>query len=97
VGEIGINRDTALYALRLWEVRSIIEGYRRRSHTLWESTRWQTFLILSALGCGIKAPHDLIRFPWEIDNSDAPTRDEVEELRKKLQQMNKKQDNGSDH
>ena len=48
VGEIGMNRHEVLYELQLWELNAIVTGYRRRSREMWESTRWQTYLIVCA-------------------------------------------------
>lgn len=89
MGEIGIERTTALFELKLWEIHAIVDGYRRRARNLWEATRWQTFHILAALGCKLRKPEELQRFPWEIDMEDLPTRDEVEELREDLKNWNK--------
>lgn len=66
MGEIGIDRHEFLYDLKLWEINSIVEGYRMRARSIWDSTRWQTFYILCALGAkSIHHPDDLIKFPWD--------------------------------
>lgn len=62
---------------------------------MWEMTRWQTFWLLhnGMLDCrkaGITSPTDLIRFPWDNDHpsDDQPTDEEVEQMRRHLQQLN---------
>ena len=61
VGEIGIEHQTALYELRLWQILSIIRGYRHKEHTAWRMTRWQTWWILQGLGAkSISEPEDLL-------------------------------------
>jgi len=67
VGEIGIKREDALYALKIWEILSIISGYRKRGIESWKRTRWQTFLILSALGSKLSTPEELLELPGDGD------------------------------
>lgn len=91
VGEIGFDRKAFLHDLKLWEINAIIKGYRKRAHTHWEVARWQTFCILCALGSkGMSTPEDLMRFPWEEerDTGELPSDEEVERIRKELQQLN---------
>lgn len=98
MGEIGINRREFLYDLPLWEARRIIRGYRQRQRVAWEQTRWQTFWLLhnGMLDCrkaGIISPTDLIRFPWDDGSQpsgDQPTAEEIEAMRKHLQELNAK-------
>lgn len=61
---------------------------------MWEATRWQTFCIVQALGAGkdFSRPSDLMAFPWEDEQSEAPTEDEVEEMQALLANLNKKND-----
>lgn len=84
VGEIGIDRHELLYELRLWEIRSILSGYRRRERIQWEAIRWQTWCILNALGSKIHSLADLLPLPWEDEFEDAPSQDEIEELRAQM-------------
>lgn len=72
MGEIGFNRETFLRTLQWWEVRAIIEGYRRRSRTFCTMLRWSTFMQMNTgmadlKKAGIYEPEDLIKFPWEKD------------------------------
>lgn len=96
MGEIGIPRRDFLYDLCFWEVRRIVNGYRRRERTLWELTRWQTFLLMhngmaDLKKAGIYRMQDLIRFPWEDgapDDDDQPSDEEIDAIRKHLQGLN---------
>lgn len=88
VGEIGIDRHEFLYELHLWEIRSILAGYRRRERVQWETTRWQTWCILNALGAKIHSFSDLLPLPWEDENIEAPTHDDIEKLRAMMRAEN---------
>lgn len=90
MGEIGYDRHAFLYDLQLWEIRLIIKGYRNRAHTSWETMRWQTWAILSALGSkGLSEPASLLTFPWEADTSGDYTDEEINNIRRHLQELNK--------
>ncbi len=101
VGEIGIPRHEYLYAMEYWEIVLISRGYQRRYSSLWSSTRWSTYFLMTAMRgsqymreSGIYNPMDLLKLPWDkvpdesdIDNiSDA----EVERLRKLMEEENAK-------
>ena len=95
MGEIGYPRHEFLYDLRLWEIRSIIKGYRLRSRTVWESSRLNAFFIMSSMSdlrkAGIYRDTDLVKFPWEklkVDRDDQPTKEDVERLRELMRQEN---------
>lgn len=94
MGEIGFNRREFLRELRWWEVRAIIEGYRKRERLTWTVARWQTFLLMhngmtDLKKAGIHTAADLIRFPWEKDDDVAPISDEeVERLQRMMREEN---------
>lgn len=88
MGEIGIGRHELLYELRLWEIRSILSGYRRRERIPWETIRWQTWCILNALGAKIHAMEDLLPLPWEDEIDDAPSQDDIAKLRAQMRAEN---------
>lgn len=92
MGEIGINRHEFLYQLDLWEINAIVRGYRKRAHTTWEATRWQTFCILNALGAKVNHPEDLQKFPWESEKFENITTDEVDEMKELLNNINNAKD-----
>lgn len=88
MGEVGIPRKEFLYDLKLWEINAIVEGYRNRAHTAWETARWQTFCIVCAMGAkNINSPQDIQKFPWEEEEQiyEEMTEEERNEL---LQEMN---------
>lgn len=95
VGEIGIPHDTFLYSLKHWNIASIIRGYRRRQHPLWESSRLNAFFTMSAFAnlkeSGIRNDQDLITFPWEKQavRKRQPKESEVQELQAELEEINK--------
>lgn len=88
VGEIGIPRHEFLYELRLWELDAIVTGYRRRAIELWNSTRWQTFYILSAMGAKLTNPKDIQEFPWDHDDEAELTVDEVNDIKAEIDAIN---------
>lgn len=89
MGEIGFNRHEFLFELTWWELKAIIKGYRRRERTTWESTRWQTFCILCALGAKINQPEDLQKFTWDDEeNGRIITKKDYNELQAQLASAN---------
>lgn len=89
VGEIGMNRHEVLYDLQLWELNAIVTGYRRRSREMWESTRWQTYLILCAMGAKLNSPKELTVFPWEKEQKEPSiTRSMVRKMQKEMAEIN---------
>lgn len=95
MGEIGIDRDLFLYDLRLWEVRAIVRGYRRRERGMWEMVRWQTFCTMQTgmadlKKAGINGVRDLLTFPWEEEAEREPpiSAEEVERIREELRRAN---------
>lgn len=82
-----------------WEIKAIIAGYRKRDQQAWERVRWQTFLLMhngmvDLSKAGITSPLDLLRFPWDTEGDDdspasgMPTKEEIEQLRKELNEHN---------
>ena len=80
----------------LWEINAIVRGYRKRSRTTWESTRWQTFCILCSLGAKMHNPRDLMAFPWENEQGDEITQDEAEELRELMKNINNRKNDDTE-
>jgi len=94
VGQIGIDRQEFLYGLALWEIRSIIRGYRKRERTAWETARWQTFLILTAMGSKVSQPTDLAEFPWDARHRRQQTEEDMrqaERLKAEIEEFNRQQ------
>ena len=97
MGEIGFNRETFLHTLQWWEVRAIIEGYRRRSRTFCTMLRWSTFMQMNTgmadlKKAGIYEPQDLIKFPWETEEKQPEeewTDEDIQREREWLIQQNK--------
>ena len=70
MGEVGYNRNEFLHELRWWEIKAIIDGYRKRERTYLLMTRWSTFMIMCTgmadlKKAGIQSADDLMRFSWE--------------------------------
>lgn len=90
MGEIGIDRKEFLFELKRWEISAIVKGYRNRERLDWETTRWQTYLILSALGAKYNSCTDLVKFPWDYEISETITPDEAADMVELLNNINKK-------
>lgn len=92
VGEIGIPRREFLYDLRLWEIRAIVRGYRRRAALTWEPARWQSYIWLRARGAKeYHRPQDVLKFPWELERgetSEPISDEEVERIREQIREEN---------
>ena len=94
MGEIGYNKDEFLHVLKFWEIRSIIKGYRNRSHTQWESVRLGAYLVMSSMSdlrkAGICRDTDLVKFAWErsTPSTNQPSMEEIESLRELMRQEN---------
>lgn len=91
MGEIGIERDTFLYKMRLWEIRAVVRGYRRRARTVWKAVRQHGWWILQALGNkNLHTAQDLMPFTWEKEaaHEDDITPEEIEAIRKHLNEVN---------
>ena len=104
VGEIGYNRDEFLLKLKWWEIKAILNGYRRRERTYAETVRWQTWVIISSLGAKINNPKDLRELPWDEEENEitqSMTEEERNELLQEMDEINKHlaeqnaQDNGN--
>lgn len=72
MGEVGFSRDKFLYGLKWWEIKAIIDGYRKRERTYLLMTRWSTYMIMctgmaNLRKAGINSASDLMEFPWEAD------------------------------
>lgn len=72
MGEVGFSRDKFLYGLKWWEIKAIIDGYRKRERTYLLMTRWSTYMIMCTgmadlRKAGITSASDLIEFSWEAD------------------------------
>lgn len=91
MGEVGIPRNQFLYDLKLWEINAIVEGYRNRAHTAWETARWQTFCIVCAMGAkNINSPQDIQKFPWEDEEQpyEEITEEERDEILRDIENIN---------
>lgn len=79
-------------------MRRILRGYGKRSREMWGALRWHAYNIMFAMPYvdlkrgGIFTPQDLIRFPWEDEasESDLPTDEEVNEMRRQIQAENER-------
>lgn len=94
VGEIGVSRDDFLYSMRWWEMRSVINGYRRRERLTWTVARWQTFMLMhngmtDLKKAGIYSASDLLPFPWEkADTATTVSDEEIERLQRMMREEN---------
>ena len=82
VGEIGFPREEFLFLLKWWEIKAIIDGYRKRERTFCVMTRWSTFMTMCTgmadmKKAGLHKPEDLLTFPWE-KNKNMPTAEDID-------------------
>ena len=59
-----------------WEVNRYLAGIRRRYHAQWETTRWTISHLANMFrGKGQQPikPSDFVTFPWEKEETQAPT------------------------
>ena len=91
MGEIGFPRDQFLYVLKWWEIKAIIDGYRKRERTYLLMTRWSTFMVMCTgmadlKKAGIHSAEDLLQFSWEKDeqHKNMFTPEELAEIDKML-------------
>lgn len=93
VGEVGIPRRDYLYMMPYWEILLVLRGYRRRDIPQLHMMRLQAFCSAFAFG-GNKQNMTVEEFcPMWFDKHDEPDEelsdDEVEELRKMIEQENR--------
>lgn len=81
--------QSALTSLKEYEL--LLEGHSRKEQEEWERVRWEVFMawaISPNLKRRPRSPHDLIRFPWEKEDStevkevEPLTENEIEQLSK---------------
>lgn len=82
MGEIGVPHDTALHTLNMCQIKQIIRGYRKRSRTQYDVTRWLIWSISSMMGGKADSPQELIEFPWEKE----PKADDTDALLKMVEE-----------
>ena len=97
MGEVGYNRNEFLHELRWWEIKAIIDGYRKRERTFLTMTRWATYMQMATgmadlSKAGIHEPQDLMRFSWEEEKDEGLPLSEEEQqaIREQLQAENRK-------
>lgn len=90
MGEIGFPRREFLYDIAFWEVRRIIKGYRKRSQTFCEMLRWQTWWYLQphVKKDSIRKPAELATFPWEKEEVEEYSEEDVNEIRELIRKTN---------
>ena len=89
VGEIGIPRNEFLYVLKLWEINSIVKGYRRRNREHWEMSRHLGLTICNVMGAKIDSAHDYLPLPWDdITTKKELTEEDVNELMELMRKEN---------
>ena len=82
MGEVGFSRDKFLYALKWWEIKAIIDGYRKRERTYLSMTRWSTYMIMCTgmadlKKAGIHNVTDLMKFPWDKETESMYSEEEM--------------------
>lgn len=93
MGEIGVAHTIALTELKQWQIIAIINGYRRRELGAWRMTRWQTWVLLCAMGDNKHdRPEDLCELPGDGEQAE---QEEIsdEEYQQTLDLIRKANDN----
>lgn len=92
VGEIGINWHDYLYELRYWHILLISRGYAKRQRPAWEQARLAAYSSAFALGSKNTPPEiqEWLPFPWEQQQEKILEADEIEEIRNRIREENKK-------
>lgn len=95
MGEIGINRREYLYELTYCDIICIERGYYRRHRGMWSAVRWQTYNLMCVSmadmkKAGIHNPTDLLLFPWERKQHNAPdiSEEEIAAMQEMMRAMN---------
>lgn len=90
VGRCGRTlKESALTSLREYEL--LVEGHSRKEQEEWERLRWEVFMqwaISPNLKRRPRTPQDIIKFPWEKEDTtevkdvEPLTENEIEQLSK---------------
>jgi hypothetical protein len=88
VGEIGMPRHDFLWEMAWWEILSVVRGYRKRCREWMVMTRWQTLVLCNTWGAKFERPTDLLEFNWERERKEEVSDDEINEMRRKIQEIN---------
>ena len=95
MGEIGIERNTALYQLQMWEIHLIIRGYRKRATAHLHAVRWQTFILARIQGAKLddgtelRDPRQLLVLPGETPFG-AVSESDIKALQDAIREENEK-------
>lgn len=92
VGEIGLPRLEYLYELMRWEMVLILRGYHARHHNGWEQARLVAYNAHFCMGSTQPPPivTKWLPFPWERQQQDEPTDEEIEKIRAQLKAENER-------
>jgi len=92
VGEIGIHWREYLYKLEHWQIYLIIRGYYNRQHPAWERARLIAYQSAFAFGSKSTPPpvNEWLPFPWEHVKEDPLDKKEIEAIRQRIREENKK-------
>lgn len=96
-----IGHHTLLYDLKHWQIRAAVRGHYRNQRTAWETARFLA-LVTASINRDPKKPpltaSDLLPLPWEKQESyNAPTEEEIEELRRMMQEENQRNKQHESH
>lgn len=96
MGEIGFPRREFLFEISFWEVRRIIKGYRAGQDSLFWVLRHLAFRIMQTGMAdlpknGINRPSDILSLSTDSEEAESglPSDEEIEKIRKELQEINR--------
>lgn len=99
MGEIGIPRREFLRDITFWETKRIIRGYRKRNRLEQQLLRLTAYMVCFSNNKNekVEKPHEWLPLPWEVNELDneeiqsaLPTDEEIQMLRQKMIEENKR-------
>lgn len=78
--------------MQIYEVSAILEKLQYKNRDAWEQTRMIMYVIAQSNSKKKLSPSNLMTFPWEKEKQDSDsshemTKEDAEELRKKMQEF----------
>lgn len=89
VGEGGVSPGYFLDKMTFREVEAFLTGFNRRNRESWEQTRIIGYIMAQANSTKKLEYTDIIRFPWDEEDSTSPDvpDEEIQRLREKAKAM----------
>lgn len=89
VGEGGVAPDYFMYKMTFREIEAFLTGFYRRHSEAWEQTRIIGYIIAQANSTKKLELTDILRFPWDSENTEIKDTSVSDEDMKRLREMAK--------